>query len=469
MLLAVFSCAPAPKEEKVSASFSAPVPTRFTLVNASDSTINVSFWPEYALADFGAHTPDSLAAGDSTTVTLELHQPGFVVTSMAYRRNYYDLLPGYHRTLVYEAAANITQGPHTGTYQALDRTKEWLPWTIGAELTGLLYEDFLEHMGELGARALDSLYVFKEEHPELSADLANRMEAEIRLRALKNMTGYTNYRRFFYGEEHPLPRWLTDTVDAALAAYTYGEVPDYGELLKSLTIVRQNARMDVAQEKQSAATRNYTALMHAYLELPDDPTGYTARGDLAMEIIGKDRDFTNRQMIMDTLLNAVPEDFRRRVLAYGEAFAASRDASGLQTLFTSRLREEHGDSVQVAEQRDSRLTLYKFWFAGCYPCIVQYPHERDLLTQYPELQMHTIAFETESEAWSAYLRNRRPPGGRHFFVAPEQSKLVEDALGGLGAPQYVLVGEGEVICRSCPKPSDPLLAEKIEGALGMVE
>ena len=466
MLLVVFSCAPA-QEKKGTASFPAPVPTRFTLVNAIDSTLDVTFWPEYALTDFGRQTPDTLAAGDSLTVVLELHQPGFVVTEMAFRRNYYDLLPGQDRTVVYDAAANVTKGPHAVTYHALDRTKEWLPWTIGAELTGLLYEDFLEHMEELGVRALDSLRVFKREHPELPADLANRMETKIRLRALKNMTGYTNYRRFFYGEENALPPWLNDTVDAALAAYTYGDVPDYGELLTSLTIVRQNATMDVAQEKQSAATRNYTALQLAYLELPDDPTGYTARGDLAMEIIGKDRDFTDREVIVDSLLSSIPEDYRRRVLNYREAFAASRDESGLQALLTSRLLEEQGDSVRVAEQRNSRLTLYKFWFAGCYPCIVQYPRERDLLTRFPELQIHTVAFKTKSEDWSAYLQNRRPPGDRHFFVAPDRSKLVEEALGSLGAPQYVLVGEGEVLCRSCPKPSDPLLVQTIEGALGI--
>ncbi|MGB3799081.1 MAG: hypothetical protein WA952_04655, partial [Lewinella sp.] len=359
-LTACFSCAPPQEKDPYAASFDKPLLTTLTLVNAVDSSISISFWPTYLLKGFGQDTPDSIAAGDSLTVTMDLHEPSFVVTELAYRRNTYDLLPGRHRRVVYGATDNVTHGPHANLYRALDRTKEWIPYTIGQELTMLSFEDFLTYMNERGRQALDSLVAYSASRPELPSEVLARMEAEIRLRALKNMTGYANYRRFFYEEETSLPGWLTDTVATALQAYSYGYVPDYRGLLEAITLARRNASLDSVTAKQSAATRNYTALMNVYLALPDSQPGYTARGNVAVELIGKGRDFTDKELIMDSLLQSMPEGYRDRVYAFAESFAASRSDKGLEALFASQLPEEAGDTLVVAEHRETSLTLYKF-------------------------------------------------------------------------------------------------------------
>lgn len=50
-------------------------------------------------------------------------------------------------------------------------------------------------------------------------------------------------------------------------------------------------------------------------------------------------------------------------------------------------------------------------------------------------------------------------------MSSNREDLIADALGSLGAPQYVLVGEDGIICRACPKPSDGKLLSLIEAAV----
>ena len=446
------SCAPSPEEPEP--SFPNPVRTQLTFINDAEAPLAFGVWPAYTLVGLGSNLPDSLAAGDSLSVRMDLPGPRRIIVATGSRSMGYDLLPGKDRRVRLTAAGHRNRGLHRAAYDLLDRGEAWVPTTIGPEWTALAYDDFLDSMRRLGAAADDTVRALSGD-----PDIRNLLAANLRLRALKHQAGYASFRSFFYHEKNEVPRWLADSAYHALDAHPYGTTAEHKDLYQALIVAETLASMDSTAEKLSAGTRNYTAFMERFLALPNSDRGHTARAELVMEMIGTNRDFTDRQLIQDSLLAALPPAYRRRVLRYADAFARTQGSAGLQSLFASMLPEERADSLRLREARETDLTLYKFWFAGCVPCIRQYPAERELLDRYPDLRMHTIAFSTKPDNWRAYLEGRRPPGSRHFFVSDADRPLLKSAVGDIGAPYYVLTRADSVVCRSCPKPSDPLIRE----------
>ncbi|TXF90600.1 hypothetical protein FUA23_05770 [Neolewinella aurantiaca] len=170
---------------------------------------------------------------------------------------------------------------------------------------------------------------------------------------------------------------------------------------------------------------------------------------------------------IDTLRSILPSFYNERLDEVERAFIEqSASANGLADFITTSYPTPSGTEESVMSTGSKPLRLLKFWFAGCYPCLWQQPHEAELLANYPEVDLVYVAHSTEKSAWQEYLDEHQPPTDLQLYVPQKERAVIKASAGTTGAPTYVMVDDqGEIVCRPCPKPSDSLLSEMIVGAL----
>ena len=460
--LLLFTCGPAPDavDARVppwaNASFLSPLPTPITLINASDTTWQLAADLRDYAPSLGDLLPDSLHSGQSVTVVPEISRPRQLFVGLGGHRSLRVLLPGYPRTLRYDDTRTMSEvGSERTLYAHLDSAFAPLhPMPFyPPEITDLsayadsARRDFTAHLDTLPTRA------------DLPGWVRPLIDREARLLSLERPLNTRAYRGFFYKDTLSVSKDYLDTVRLALESPMAYHTPSFNDLLGAYS--RYLGEIG-PHHTAGASTRNNWALATTLLsDYPAPAYRHDATAELAVGEIGDLRMYSGKAQIIDTLTASLPGAYRERVQVFADSVAASRrDDGALRAFLTTVFENESGELVTPLAVRRQPNTLYKFWFAGCYPCIVQQPHERELMDMYSDLEVVYVAFSTDKAQWLPYLEKHEAPASANLYVPEEQTELVRDALGRLGAPTYLLLdAAGEVSCVSCPKPSDPMLAE----------
>lgn len=436
--------------------------TTLTLKNGSDSTIAIDLNPREYLPELGEEIPDSLASGDSMTVTSQLYKPETMVANLAGRRQVFELLPGLDRTIVYRPSKNEDAGSNRELYAAFTRIEAINPYTSGPETAGLEYADYVTLQDSLFLSAQDTLKQLRLEEDWQSRIIRQALE----LRHLRKVVGFTHYRKFFYDEDVVLADSVLQRVDSILRVVPFADAAYYSDLFTTLSVYHRRQHPEAGDGDRSVAARNYAQITADHLRaFPQEAYQTEAIAALAEDIIRNRRTYAGREALLDTLKAALRDDYRDEVNKIERGVLAARsDEKALRVLLATPFVNVAGDSVSPLAVREKDLTLYKFWFTNCVPCLVQQPAEKELLARYPELELVYLAYKTPEAEWLPYLEKHQPPTTQQLYLDGERDKLVQAGLGGFGAPQYLLVSgeEVEIICRSCPKPNDTALAEMID-------
>jgi thiol-disulfide isomerase/thioredoxin len=116
---------------------------------------------------------------------------------------------------------------------------------------------------------------------------------------------------------------------------------------------------------------------------------------------------------------------------------------------------------------NGKALLLNFWFPGCKPCILEIPHEKELMKKYGDkgFTIINICMEATVKQWQTALKNYNLAGVNVVTQGNWERKLKE-AYGVGGFPHYVLIDQaGKIVENQTHKPSDPRLAELIEATL----
>jgi len=371
------------------------------------------------------------------------------------------ILPGKDRTLLFTGDEVKEQSTYAPEYEYLD-----------AVLTPLMpagrrppeienITDYQEAVLATGRGLLDSVAV-----PEGLPDyLRPLLERTITIHSYADAFQIRAYRKMFRMDTLSVPPVFVNSVRALLTTADAYQTFQYPTLHRWLAWYEGEGDF---RPEQSYATNLSDALTGSFL---GDYAAAGRRDDavatyLHMET-AQPRSFLNKQRNIDTLLSTLPEAYQNKLNDIADEQARKVLAeSDISDFLSTPLLASSGDTVTPVNLGSKPLRLYKFWFAGCYPCLVQQPDEVKLLATHPEVDLIYVAFNTEHDYWPTYLANHKPPTELHLYATLKQNDLVRSAAGRLGAPTYVMTdAAGETVCRPCPKPSDPLLREMIEGAL----
>ncbi|NJC26917.1 TlpA family protein disulfide reductase [Neolewinella antarctica] len=440
------------------ASFLQPVTTSLTVVNASADTLELDIStrdvPDFVEGDY----PGKLLPGDSATVSLDIFVAADCFVGLGFNHSLRPLLPGLDRKLVLTDSMR-NAGPWEAHYTYLDGNLLPIrPAGRQPEMT-----DTLDHLRtELTARYAASWSQTKADAPAVWLDSFVRHEVD--LAVLSDVFDKKGYMQFFYGDTLTISPQLLSRADLILNNPDYYDNVLYNRLIGSVAMYTHQGPADASS---SAGARNYGRISDYLITkfpLPQQRSeslsafAFNQQADQRM-YEGKDENLARIRKELS------PAYLRRLDEQQGRLIAARSNASGIKILLNSELLTTTGDVAKPSDKRTKPLTLYKFWFEGCYPCIVQQPAEAKLLERYPELELVYVAFETARKNWLPYIEKHQPPPAKHFYLSKQQKPILIDALGSVGAPTYVLVHEEEVVCRQCPKPDDPLLEKMIVGLL----
>ena len=464
LFLLISTCGPAPSDENAlpwaAASFLTPVPTPITLVNASDTTWSLAADLRDYAPTIGDLLPDSLHSGERATVTPEIAHPYQFFVGLGHYRSLRVLLPGYPRTLRYDDSRTMPEiGTEKVLYTYLDSALAPLHPTsfYPPEITDITAyfdstsQEFTLHLDTLPTR------------PDLPGWVRPLIEREAQLLALHRPLHTRAYRAFFYKDTLTVAGEYLDTIRRALESPLAYQTPSFNDLLGSYSrYLGESGPYQIA----GIPTRNNWALAATLLSnYPAPAYRHDAIANMAIGEISDLRMYDGKALIIDTLTASLPADYQEHVHLFADSIATSRrDDGALQAFLTTAFENRLGELVTPLAVRRQPKTLYKFWFAGCYPCIVQQPFERELMTAYPDLEIVYVAFSTSREHWLPYLEKHDAPASASLYVPEGQTKLVRDALGRLGAPIYLLLDASDgVRCVNCPKPDDPMLADLLDG------
>ena len=462
----LFTCGPAPSPSDehalpwAEASFLTPIPTPIILVNASDTTWQLAADLRDYTPAVGDVLPDSLHSGETVTVTPVIARPHQMFVGLGHHRSLRVLLPGYSRTLRYDDSRKMPEtGPNTELYSHLDgafaplHPMPFYPPEI-TDITAYfdsVSREFTAHLDTLPAR------------PDLPEWVRPLIEREAWLLALQRPLHTRAYRAFFYKDTLAVAEAYLDTVRRALESPLAYHTPSFNDLLGAYSRYLGETG---PHQTAGASTRNNWALATTLLSnYPAPAYRHDAIANMATGETGDLRLYDGKAQIIDTLTASLPADYQERIRIFTDSIAASRrDDGALRAFLTTPFENEAGELVTPLAVRGRSKTLYKFWFAGCYPCIVQQPHERELMAEHPDLEVVYVAFSTDRERWLPYLKEHDAPASANLYVPEEQTEVVRDALGRLGAPIYLLLdADDEVRCVNCPKPDDPLLEGLLRG------
>ena len=438
----------------LASSFIHPETTEISFVNASDSAWAVgSDLRDYYII-FNELLPDSLHSGETVTLKADIFYPRRLYVFTSHYSTLRPVLPGHSRTLRYDGKKLTEAGKYQAIYNYLDSallvlhpepfypTKFSDLWAYHDTLTA----EFTLHLDTLSTTS---------EIPTWTIDLARR---EAYLMSLERPLYARTYRQYFYGDSVAVPPAYIDTVRSALELPLAYQSASYDLLFGSYARFLVEAEV---HPDESAATRNYWSYANVLLhDFPAPSYRIDATAEFLSARITEQIMYRDKAQIIDTLIASLPSVYQASISAITEQVAARYSSSeGMQDFLVTPLESGSGRSVTPINIRRQPTTLYKFWFAGCTPCIKEQPYERDLLAQYPELEIVYVAFNTSKDNWLPYLDKHNAPASNNLYVPEGRNDLVQAALGQAGAPIYVLLDKNNrVRCRNCPKPSDPSLA-----------
>lgn len=372
------------------------------------------------------------------------------------------LLPGRPRHLEYTGNAVTEQGDFALEYTYLD--KVLLPLDEAGryppDITDL--DTYRADESATGKAHLDAVA----RPVDLPDYIVPLLERTLALRSYGNTLQMRSYYKFFKKDTLELSVVFVDSINVLLEQPGYYQTPGYIGLQESLAMYAGESTYQSA----SASANNYAAITAGYLtgDYPAANRRHDAVASFLVRTITDPRVYSGKMENIDTLRQTLPAGHQAKLTKI-EAAAIARSAgdNGFPEFLSTPLANPAGAFVQPAELTDKPLRLYKFWFAGCYPCLVQQPFEAALLAKYPQVELIYVVHNTAPDDWQSYLTMHTPPAGHQLYTDGNQIGLVKSAAGTTGAPTYVMADkDGELVCRPCPKPSDELLGEMIERATG---
>ncbi|NJC27151.1 TlpA family protein disulfide reductase [Neolewinella antarctica] len=142
--------------------------------------------------------------------------------------------------------------------------------------------------------------------------------------------------------------------------------------------------------------------------------------------------------------------------------AASKKDDLLQFFGREFVADENNRKRKILNDDIDKITLYKFWFVGCRPCVVQQEFEQGLLEEFADLEIVYVCHSSSKSSWLNYQQELSVDVKYGVYVPSVTSEDLETATGRLGAPLYVLMdGAEEIVCDDCPNPSGNTLRELI--------
>ena len=455
------TCGPAPAPDGFAdlpwaeATYLDPMATELTFVNNGEERLGLRADLRDYFVDLDLVLPDSLAGGEEATVRVELTAPIFLILRYGGLETMRVVLPGHSRSIAHDGMELTEGGSDQAIYDYLDAALTPINpvGTYPPEITSVT--DYHKVFAQELTAHLDSI-----PRPTIVPEWVERLvRQEVELTSFKGPLQIRSYRRFLLADTLSVDPEYMDAVSQILKVPLAYQAPSYLGLHFYLTNYHAETGKRQAAE---AATRNYWSYTEALL---DDYPVSDKRDDATAAFLSRQISwpymYGGKAQIIDTLTASLPAAYREKIAAFADV-VAKRNASeeGLRAFLDTPLENDLGASITPLDIRQKEKTLYKFWFAGCYPCIVQQPYERELLAAHPELEIVYVAYATDKDDWLPYLEAHDAPAMANLYVPEGQTELVQAALGRLGAPTYLLLdGAGEVICTSCPKPSDPAFRE----------
>lgn len=443
------------------ASFIDPLLTEITFTNADDvpHTLGTDLRGYYE--DLGDRIPDSLLAGESVTLTVELHYPRYLYHGSGDFHSTRLVLPGYARHLVHEQDTVRERGDYAAEYAYIDAVimPLNLPRQVAPDISSL--DDFWKSKNRTARAHLDSLEI-PEGLPDYIPSLIGR---SVEINSYSTTLSMRSFYRLFRKDTLAVSSAMTDSISALLKRPGYYQTPEYNGLYEKLSTYKGETTLPVST---SVSANIHAGITAGYLDgYPVPARQYDAIGERIAQDITNPRVYSGKMENMDTLLSLLPEAYRNKLAKIQrEAIAAAASEHGLVNFIETTYDTPEGGEASVNELGTKPLRLLKFWFAGCMPCLIQQPNEAELLAKHPEVDLIYIAHNTDKEEWEKYLVRHKPPTALQLYVPLKERTAIQSAAGTTGAPTYVMVDDaGEMICRPCPKPSDPLLDKIIEGAL----
>lgn len=465
LLLTIASCGRAPKN-----AIANEVPWSEATFIRSDSTIitienNTTEVLALGLDDIrgcyfaqGKMVPDSLFPTESFAITVAMHHPDQFFVSLGKVRSIRPLLPGHDRHFTQDGGQLEERGPEAELYNYFDAVLE--PFNRVGRFPPEISDvaDYWNANREAAQAHYDSI----PRPPGLPAYLEGVVLRSLDLQAAQEALFVRDYRKFFYADTLMVPAFMVDSIQRLLQQPDYYHAINHRVVYESL--VRYLAEPAYDQE-QSLSTNYKGAVTNAYLKtgypLPEKQTD--AMAVFLLTVATNPKVYSGKMQYMDTLRQVLPADYREAVARVErELQARNTSREGLTDFLTTPLATLADGEVAPAVYGSKKFRLYKFYFAGCTPCLWQMPDEEELLATYDNVDLLYVVHSTPEVAWRKYVDKYQPPATHHLRTKRDQIELIKGAAGSTGAPIYVLTDtEGEVICRPCPKPSDPLLAEII--------
>lgn len=441
-----------------SASFVAPLATEITFTNAGSNTRNLDLDLHRYHIDLDGVVPDSLAPGESYTVTVDVHRPRYLFYRSGRHESLRLFLPGRPRILVHGDSTITETGPFAAEYAYLDRV--------------------LMPINPVGRRppVVDDIAQFQKEHYQsslthldtiskpdgLPAYVDPLIKRTLEVDSYSEAFGTRFYLRFFYKDTLDIAMEMRDSLRTILARPRYYHTPQYSRAFEGLSVYEGEPLNDPAL---SVSTNNRRSITYGYLSsFPVADRFEDAVATRLVEDIANPRVYLGKMENIDTLKGALSAEYLA-VIDKTERSAIERSAApnGMAELVAARLSLPDGTVAAASSLSEKPLRLYKFWFAGCYPCLVQQPYEEKLLSAHPDVELIYVVHSTAKKTWLSYLDEHQPPAGHQLFTGRSELDLVKAAAGTTGAPTYVMTdADGKVICRPCPKPNDPLLETMME-------
>jgi hypothetical protein len=443
------------------ATFLDPLPTTITFTNSDTVARDFRIKLDRYLDDVAAEFPESLSPGQSVTVTAYMHRPRYLFYQVGYYRPLLLLLPGLSRHLTVKDNEVVEIGSFASEYNYMDCVMK--PFQqVGRQAPSL--ENVAEYYRMLDQKSSQHFDTFP--HPaELPPYIVPLVERAVVASTYKQALSAREYYTYFYSDTLPVATVLTDSIAAFLMQSSYNATPDYTNLYETFARFRGEKNTDA---NQSLTTNHTNSITLAYLGGNLSP-GH--RNDAIATYLSKlmtsGEVYFGKMENIDALYFTLPPAYQQ-ALDVMERKANKRRVStnGLTEFLTTPLLALDGTERDPGKVGKKPLRLFKFWFAGCTPCLKQQPYEKTLLATHLEIDLIYVVHSTDEEVWPKYLEKHQPPANYQLYVAKNQTKAVRQALGGLGAPSYLMLNaDNEVVCQPCPKPSDPLLGEVINGAM----
>lgn len=435
--------------------------TTLTFVNASKDSVSY-YIRELQDEFYRGGFEGALPPGDSVVLPMKLWRPECSYLYLEGRDGLTaHLFPGFHRTLIWNDGFS-DRGAHAASiYSPLRLLDQELEQQGPSTPVSLPIDQILSFYRPKTAyfdRITDSLKSTGN-HPDWLPGMLRRQAHLIAAGEIETIRGY---RRMAYLDTFNLPPAIDQRMDSLLTDPDNLSAPNYRSFLNRRMFISRTPADTLPSPRgaghgltQRYLTENFLTsrpgMLAAFLE----------------EKIHSTQQYGGKDDLIERGMASLPMDYQEYLKEVQQTLAGknSNDAA-VVTLLRANLQTPDGRKAKLSTSPGDELALYKFWFPGCAPCVRQYPYEKKLLAEFPNLELTYIGYLTPEKVWSDYVANNDLPTSRQYFLPNENKPLAKDALGVLGAPRYVLIGDkGEVLCRACPKPDDPSLRSLIREGL----